>query len=136
MDINSQAYQVTKVVDGDTIKVLINGEEETIRVIGIDTPELKGDECYAQKAKDKVQELLSNSQVTLETDPTQGQRDRYERLLRYVFLEDGRNLSEVLISEGYGYEYTYNKDYKYKDDFVKAEEDAKFANLGLWSACE
>lgn len=88
-----QLYKVSQVVDGNTIKVDLNGTIETIRLIGINTPETvdprKPVECFGKEASDKAKALLSNTNVSLEADPTQGERDKYGRLLRYVFMEDG-----------------------------------------------
>ena len=104
----STAYQVTGVVDGDTLKVRVNGTTERVRVIGIDTPELRGSECYAQQAASKMQSLAQSRSVFLEADDSQADRDRYGRLLRHVRLTDGRLAAEVLIAGGFGEEYTYN----------------------------
>lgn len=130
-------YQVTAVVDGDTFKVLINGVQETIRLIGIDTPETvdprKPVQCFGMEASNKAKALLTGKKVRLEADSTQGELDKYGRLLRYVFLEDGTFFSKLMISEGYAREYTYDSAYKYQADFKKAELDAKTAKRGLWA---
>jgi len=132
-------YQVTQVVDGDTIKVLLNGQTETIRLIGLDTPETvdprKAVQCFGQEASNKAKELLAGKQVALEADSTQGERDKYGRLLRYVFLEDRALFNKLMISEGYAHEYTYDSNpYKYQADFQAAEKEARENNRGLWSA--
>lgn len=135
-------YKVTKIVDGDTIKVEIDGEEETVRLIGIDTPETvhpsKPVQCFGIEASEKVKELLSDKIVRLEFDETQGEQDRYGRLLTYVFLENGTNLNELLIREGYAYEYTYESPYKYQELFKEVEVYAKNNKSGLWATgiCE
>jgi micrococcal nuclease len=130
-------YSVSSVVDGDTIKVNIAGTVETIRLIGIDTPEVvdprKPVQCFGVEASNKAKELLTGQSVRLETDPTQGERDIYGRLLRYVFLSDGTNFNKLMIQEGYAYEYTYNLPYKYQNEFKQAESYARENNLGLWS---
>lgn len=132
-------YPVTQVVDGDTIKVLLNGQTETIRLIGLDTPETvdprKTVQCFGKEASDKAKELLVGKQVVLEADSTQGERDKYDRLLRYVYLEDGTLFNKLMISEGYAHEYTYNSNpYKYQLDFKAAEQEARENKRGLWSA--
>lgn len=135
-------YDVVKVVDGDTITVNINGSNETIRLIGIDTPETvhpsKPVECFGIEASNKAKELLSDKSVFLEADSTQGERGKYGRLLRYVFLEDGTDFNDLMVREGYAYEYTYNLPYKYQEQFKQAEQEAKLKKRGLWSdgACE
>lgn len=128
---------VTHVVDGDTIDVDIDGKVERIRLIGIDTPETvdprKPVQCFGREASNKTKEMLSGKQVRLESDLTQDDRDKYGRLLRYVFLEDGTNYDQWLVAQGYAHEYTYQIPYKYQAEFKAAEHQARDANLGLWS---
>lgn len=136
----SSSFQVVKVVDGDTIDILMNNKVERIRFIGIDAPEtvdpVKPVECFGPEATQKAKELLENKKVKLENDPTQGERDKYNRLLRYVFLEDDTNISKKMIEDGFAREYTYfNNSYQYQSDFKSAENTAKSNRLGLWSAC-
>lgn len=131
-------YAVTKVVDGDTLAVNIDGITETIRLIGADTPETvdprKPVQCYGIEASNKAKATLhGGKRVRLESDPTQGDRDKYDRLLRYVYLEDGILFNKMMISEGYAHEYTYNIPYKYQEEFNKAEDDARIAKRGLWA---
>lgn len=78
-------------------------------------------------------ELLQSKIVMLEEDQSQGDKDKYERLLRYVFLPDGMNVNKELIQEGYAYEYTYNLPYKYQDEFKKAQISARESKRGLWA---
>ncbi len=131
--------EVIKVVDGDTIDVRINGVVERIRLIGIDTPETldprKPVQCFGPEATKKAKDLLSGKKVFLEIDSSQGERDKYERLLRYVFLEDKTNFNQFMISEGFAREYTYKLPYKYQAQFRQAERDAQLSKKGLWSAC-
>ncbi len=128
---------VTHVVDGDTIDVDMNGKTERIRLIGIDTPETvdprKPVQCFGKEASDETKKMLSGKQIRLESDPTQDDRDKYGRLLRYVFLQDGTNYNQWLIDQGYAHEYTYHIPYKYQAEFKAAERAARDSNLGLWS---
>ncbi len=130
-------YKVVKIVDGDTLDVEIDGKIERLRLIGIDTPETvdprKEVQCFGQEASNKAKELLSGKFVSLESDETQGERDKYKRLLTYVFLPDGTNFNLFMIAEGYAHEYTYSQPYKYQYDFKQAEIDAQNQNKGLWS---
>lgn len=130
-------YQVVKVVDGDTITVEKGGVNQTLRLIGINTPETvdprKPVECFGQEASAKAKELLSGKQVRLEADPTQGELDKYQRTLRYIFLPDGTNFNRLMIEQGYAYEYTYDLPYKYQTEFKQAEKEAKAAKRGLWA---
>lgn len=133
----SISAQVIRVVDGDTLRVLINNEEKTIRLIGINTPETvdprREVECFGKEASNKAKELLNDQTVILEEDETQGNTDKYDRLLRYVRLADGRNFNQVMIQEGYAYEYTYDLPYKYQAEFKQAQDNAQNAKSGLWS---
>ncbi|HET8670277.1 MAG TPA: thermonuclease family protein, partial [Candidatus Saccharimonadales bacterium] len=70
----------------------------------------------------------------LQSDPTNQNRDRYGRLLRYVYLPDGRLVQKEIIANGYGFAYTQFP-FQKKDEFVKAEEQAKLAATGLWGNC-
>ena len=129
-------YKVVRVVDGDTIKVEKSGVEETVRLIGVDTPELKHPqkevECFAQEASNKAKRLMEGSVVRLEEDPTQQNRDRYDRMLRYVYLQDGTLVNEVLIKEGYAFEYTYRDPYELQARFIESQNEAELASRGLW----
>lgn len=130
-------YLVLRVIDGDTIEVKIDGQKEKVRLIGVNTPEINDDReavaCMGRLAKEKAKEKLAEKLVRLESDPTQGDRDKYQRLLRYVFLEDGENFNLWLIKEGYGYEYTYHFPYRYQKQFQEAQKKAQIMKKGLWS---
>lgn len=133
----SETYSVVRVVDGDTIEVEINGTKESIRFIGIDTPETvdprKPVQCFGREASAKTKSLLEGRSVRLEADSSQGERDKYNRLLRYVFLPDGTHINDLLIRQGYAHEYTYNLPYKYQAQFKQAEQEARAAKRGLWA---
>ncbi len=130
-------YQVVSITDGDTIKVSIDGKTETIRLIGLDTPETKDPrkpvQCFGKEASSKMQSFVQSKQVRLIEDTTQDSRDKYGRLLKYVFLEDGRNVAYEMIKEGYAHEYTYSLPYKYQSQFKSALQYAKDNSKGLWS---
>lgn len=131
-------YKVLSVTDGDTLHVLIDGKDETVRLIGVDTPETvdpkKPVQCYGPEASSHTKELLQGKQVTLEADPTQGDRDKYGRLLRYVYLE-GENINQELLLDGYAREYTYDKPYAQQEAFLGAQSHAQWGKLGLWGKC-
>lgn len=134
---NTKPYTVIQVVDGDTIKVSIDNVKTTVRLIGVDTPETvdprKPVECFGKEATNKLLELLRSKIVLLEEDQSQGDEDKYGRLLRYIFLPDGTNVNRELIREGYAYEYTYDLPYKYQDEFKKAQISARENKRGLWA---
>ncbi len=135
-------YEVIKVSDGDTIQIMLDDKKQTVRMIGVDTPESvdprRPVQCFGEKASQKTSELLLNKKVSLESDTTQGDMDKYKRLLRFVFLEDGTNVNKLLIEQGFGHQYTYNKPYKYREEFIKAETEARENKRGLWAerACD
>jgi endonuclease YncB( thermonuclease family) len=136
--ISQKTYPVVKVVDGDTLDVNIDGKTERLRLIGIDTPETvdprKSVQCFGVEASNKAKELLLGQNVGLEADESQGERDKYKRLLRYVFLPDGTNFNLFMIAEGYAHEYTYGESYKYQSEFKQAQIEARNNQKGLWSA--
>ena len=133
---------VVRIVDGDTIVAEINGIQEKIRLIGVDTPEVvdprKPVQCFGKEASAFTKNLLVSKRVRLESDPSQGNRDKYNRLLRYVFLPDGTLVNRTIIAEGYGHEYTYRTPYRYRDNFKASEYHARTEEKGLWlpSACK
>lgn len=127
-----------KVIDGDTVNVEIDSKSQTIRLIGIDSPETvdprKPVQCFGKEASNKAKEMLTEKNVTLEADSTQGDKDKYDRLLRYIYLEDGTSVNKYMISEGYAHEYTYqNNPYKYQAEYIKAEQSAREGKKGLWA---
>lgn len=131
------AALVSNVVDGDTIDVNIGGVEQRVRLLGIDTPETKHPtkpvECFGQEAFARTSALVQGQVVLLEADESQGNTDQYERLLRFVWLPDGRLVNLVLIAEGYAFEYTYNLPYRYQAVFKKAQKTAREGQAGLWA---
>jgi micrococcal nuclease len=141
-DTREGPYKVVKVVDGDTIEAFLDEKITKIRIIGLNTPETvdprKKVECFGKEASTQANVLLNNKLIYLESDPTQQNTDKYGRLLRYIFLEDGTNFAEWMIKNGYGYEYTYDNPYKYRDLFKQAQNDAENNQKGLWAenACK
>jgi len=131
------AYRVMEIIDGDTIKADIGGKIETVRLIGIDTPEIANphhpqDDYFGPEAARYAKRLLENQSVYLIPDPMQSNRDKYNRLLRYVFLEDGTLINAKLIAEGYAYNYIYEP-FQFMKQFDYLEKQAKEKQLGLWS---
>lgn len=130
-------YAVSNVVDGDTLKVNINGTIETVRLIGMDTPETvdprKPVQCFGKEASNKAKELLAGKKIRLETDPTQGELDKYSRRLAYIYTEDGTFYNKYMIEQGYAHEYTYEIPYKYQAEFKAAQKSAQENQRGFWS---
>lgn len=130
-------YEVTRVVDGDTLVININGVDEKIRLIGINTPETvdprKMVECFGKEASSRMKDLTDGQNVRLESDNTQSTRDIYGRLLAYVYLQDGQMINRKMIADGYAYEYTYMTPYKYQKEFRDVQTLARVSARGLWS---
>jgi len=128
---------VTRVVDGDTIEVEIEGESYKVRYIGIDTPELhppeKPAEYYAQEAYEKNRELVEGKTVYLEKDVSE--TDQYERLLRYVYV-GGTFVNAYLVQQGYALVSTYPPDVKYQERFLELQREARKAGRGLWGGVQ
>lgn len=130
--------KISEVVDGDTFKI---ESGQTIRLIGIDTPETKDPRrpvgCFGKEASNETKRLLSEKVVILEKDVSA--TDKYKRLLRYVYLplEDGQLLfiNDYLVREGFAKVLTYPPDVKYNEQFRQAELEAREAKRGLWERC-
>lgn len=133
---------VTRVVDGDTIDVkLEDGTEERIRMIGVDTPEVTSQaESFGREASNFTKSELSGKAVYLEKDVTD--RDRFGRLLRYVWLAKpgeitaqeirAKMFNAILLLGGYAQVATFPPNVKYVDYFTKHQAEARDAGAGLW----
>ena len=133
-------YSIVHYVDGDTIAVDMNGKVENIRFIGIDTPETHKPntpvQCYGPAAAAHTQNVIKNAggKVRLASDPESTNRDRYDRLLRYVYLPDGTNVNELNIQQGYAFYYPYFP-FSKSSQFEADEKLAMSKKLGLWGHC-
>jgi len=130
-----QWADVSRVVDGDTIVVRIAGTEDRVRYIGVDTPETvdprKPVQAFGPEATALNKSLVQGQRVCLEKDITE--RDRYGRLLRYVWLADGRLVNEELLLAGLATVVTYPPDVKYVESrYLPAQRAAREAGRGLW----
>ncbi len=130
-------YKVTKVTDGDTIHIMMEGNDEVVRLLGINTPETvdprRSVECFGKESSDRMKDIAKGQIVKLEYDDSQSLRDTYGRLLAYVYLEDGQMINRKMIAEGYAYEYTYLTPYKYQREFRQLQKLAQSSSRGLWS---
>ena len=117
---------VTRVIDGDTI--VVEGGER-VRLLDIDTPE-RGEECYTN-ATNRLKDLIDGKEVTLISGKED--KDVYDRLLRYVFLND-TFINQVMVREGFANLYIVNKDPRYYDMLREAEQAAKADGLCVWSS--
>ncbi|MBE2216677.1 MAG: thermonuclease family protein [Ignavibacteria bacterium] len=145
-------YVITKVFDGDTFEAEANGKKEKVRMLGIDTPEkfdsdkLTRDIERTKRDSETIKKLgelssvytrnlLDGKKVLLEPDKTQDDKDKYGRLLRYVYLEDGTFVNKKIVAEGYAVVFRKFKVSKEKE-LIGAEEDARKEKKGLWGDIE
>ena len=143
-----QTTTVTRIVDGDTLKVFYLEGEESIRLIGIDTPESRVNKktkkdakrsgqdvetiiAMGKRATEYVESLVKpGGLITIEFDVQE--RDRYKRLLGYVYLPNGNMLNEEIVKAGYASVMTIPPNVKYKDRFLIAYQEARERKVGLW----
>jgi endonuclease YncB( thermonuclease family) len=122
--------RVTDIVDGDTIRVQINGVERSVRYILINTPET--DEPLGAEATLANRRLVAGKTVYLLKDVND--TDRYNRLLRYVFLADGTHVNAELVRQGYAQLSTYPPDISRQAEIRAAQQEAVAAGRGLWAS--
>lgn len=135
--VNNGIYQVTKVIDGDTVQL---ADRSKLRYIGINTPEtmkkISGEwifapEPYSVESKNLNVKLIGIGRIKLEFD--QDKIDNYGRKLAYVFLEDGKSVNAELIRNGLATVYTFYPNIKYLDLYLELQEEAISKKKGLWS---
>ena len=132
----SKGAVVTYVYDGDTIK--IGGE--SIRLIGVDTPENEWKEkgvkaqCYGKEATDFMKKMVLGKRVRLESDDKTSKQDKYGRTLAYVYV-DGKLVNAEIIKQGYGVAYTYFPFTKL-EEFKHYHDKARESKRGMWDACD
>lgn len=127
-------YDVVRIVDGDTIVVDFNGENEKVRLIGIDTPESVHSNASKNTNEGKIasnytKTMLENKKVGLEFDVQE--RDKYGRLLAYVYI-DGEMYNKILLKEGMAKMATYPPNVKYVEDFEEIQKEARENKKGFW----
>ena len=130
---------VVRIIDGDTI--VAHAADGTdlgrIRVLGIEAPETDPAECHAEEATAAAVELLQGRSVTLSNDPTQWERDVYDRILAYVDLEDGTDFAEHMLTEGHVRQLDHGDiPYQRRGTYQAAEDAAQAREDGLWGACQ
>lgn len=129
--------KVTQIISADTINVTINNTGFTIGLIGLDAPNPANKtakaECFATQSQTFVQGLLRGKTMRVTRDSSDF--DPTGRLMRYVYLQDGRLLNEVLLHDGYARTANVSPDVQLQARFQKAEQEAQAAKRGLWSVC-
>lgn len=136
-------FLVSRVIDGDTIDVLMNNKKTRVRLIGINTPEAvdpnRPVQCFGKEASNNLHTLLDGRSVALVQDKAAGDTDKFGRLLRYVErvnTETGGHIdmNAEQISSGHAFEYTYKKaTYERQAIYKDLEQKAKLNSRGLWS---
>jgi micrococcal nuclease len=134
----AQSGRVVRIVDGDTIHVRLGGVEETLRYIGIDTPESVKPgtpvQCFAKRASAYNERLVGGERVRVVRDAEA--RDRYGRLLAYVYrARDGLFVNAALVRGGYAQPLTIPPNVAHAEQFRRLAASARRAGRGLWSAC-
>lgn len=129
-----QTGTVTKVIDGDTIEVNLNGKIEKVRMILIDTPETvhpnQPVQPYGKEASEFTKKLLLNKEVKLEKDKED--RDKYNRLLRYIYV-DNQSIQEQLLEKGLARVAVYPPNTKHEQKYQKIQDQAKSKKIGIWA---
>jgi micrococcal nuclease len=130
--------KVTRVVDGDTIHVIVGGRDENVRYIGVDTPESVKPgtpvQCFAKRASAYNERLVAGERVRLVLDAEE--RDRYGRLLAYVYRDrDGLFVNAALVRRGYAVPLTIPPNVEHETEFRRLASNARRSGRGLWSSC-
>jgi micrococcal nuclease len=128
-----------RVIDGDTIKVAVDGRTETVRLLGIDTPESGRPEtpveCGSRKAGAALRRLVEGRIVGLSRDPTQDAEDRFGRTLAYVAV-DGRDAGEAMVASGWAKAYVYGGvEFQRVSAYRAAQREAAARGAGVFGAC-
>lgn len=122
----------TRCVDGDTARFTIDGVEERVRFIAVDTPELSKKDYYAIEARDYTCDVLDRAQnIELVFDPKADDRDKYGRMIAWVYA-DGVLLQESLVAQGYARVHYIYDDYMFVDLLYEKQNEAKKQKLGIW----
>ncbi|MFZ0445846.1 MAG: thermonuclease family protein [Bacillus sp. (in: firmicutes)] len=134
-DINTFDAEVVSITDGDTIKVRINDRVEAVRFLLVDTPETShprlGEQPFGQEAKAFTKQMLEGETVQLEKDVSD--RDKYNRLLYYLYV-DGKSVQEELLRNGLArVAYVYVPNTKYVDRYYEIQKEAQKKGVGIWS---
>jgi micrococcal nuclease len=129
---------IVRVVDGDTVRVRLDGRSEPVRYIGIDTPESQKPDtpvqCFARRAEAENARLVTRERVRLVFDVER--RDRFGRLLAYVYrVRDGVFVNAALVRGGFARTLTIPPNVRFAERFAALAADARRAGRGLWSAC-
>jgi micrococcal nuclease len=123
-----EAVKITYVIDGDTVAL----GKRRIRIMGMNAPELKSHEPFSRAAKRRLFQLLGGKRAYLVADTEK--KDNYQRDLRHVFTQDGRNVSEILLQEGLAYVLVMPPNVRFASCYQKAQQQARQQSLRLWGS--
>ena len=138
-DTDSATATVLKVIDGDTIVLKLQNRTETVRLLGVDTPETvhptRDVECFGPEASAFTKTMLTRSAVVKlvrDVEP----RDRFLRLLVYLYLADGTFFNQLLIEQGFARTLSIEPNMAFASQFASLESSARDRRVGLWQSCE
>lgn len=117
--------RVTRIIDGDTFEI---ESGDKVRLIGINAPEIS--DIFGQEAKNYLSDLIEGKTVELQSDEISNDRDRYQRLLRYVIL-DGVDINKKMVLDGFAFAYL-KFHFSKSTDYAQAQIQAKESNTGMW----
>ena len=127
----SGLYKVLEVHDGDTVTILVAGRAERVRLIGIDAPEM-GQRPWGKRAKEHLQDLFISSGMKVRLELDVEERDKYGRLLGYLWAKDGRLVNLVMLEDGYAALFTFPPNVRHVSEFRAAHASARKAGRGIW----
>lgn len=128
--------RVTDVVDGDTAYVQWADTEwksEKVRFVGIDTPELSSDDCWADEAHDAARAMLEGELVWMTFDAEC--EDTFDRTLGYLWKDADTFANLDLVSAGHGWAFPYDPNTHFESEIQSAESQARSADRGMWADC-
>lgn len=125
-------YPVTEVVNSNTIKIVKDGKAELVQLIGIETPNVAKEQCYAKETLASVQHYVQDKKVRLEADKSQGDKNGQGSLLRHIYTETNTNVAKAMILDGAAKERAPKEGYKNQKDYKNSQKKAQSKKKGLW----
>ena len=122
---------VSAIHDGDTVSVLIDGKREKVRLIGIDAPEI-GQKPWGEEAKHFLEGLLKASDWKVRLEYDVDRRDKYGRILAYLWTADGKMINLLMVKDGYAMLFTFPPNIKYVNELRAAQQEARDQRAGIW----
>ncbi len=123
---------VIAVHDGDTVSVILDNRKEKVRLIGIDAPEI-GQKPWGEKAKKYLEALLNSSGWKVKPEFDVDKRDKYGRILAYLWTTNGEMVNLLMVKTGYAMLFTFPPNVKYVTELKSAQREARDRGLGIWA---